>query len=44
MEYYETSARDNLNITELMQYIMDKVYDNLYSKHTADTEEEDTGK
>ena len=29
MEYFETSARDNVNIKELMTYIMDKVCDTL---------------
>jgi len=40
MEYFETSAKDNINIQEVMTYIMDKVYDNLHAKNTADTEEE----
>ena len=40
MEYFETSARNNENIQEVMFYIMDKVYENLYSK-TADTEADD---
>lgn len=31
MEYFETSARDNINIQEVLQYIMGKVYDNLYA-------------
>ena len=44
MDYFETSARDNINIQELLQYIMDKVYDNLYSKNTNDTDENDPGK
>ncbi len=41
MEYFETSAKDNTNIQEVMQYIMDKVYENLYSKNTNDTEGDD---
>ena len=41
MEYFETSAKDNINIQEVMTYIMDKVYENLYAKNTADTEGED---
>ena len=32
ISYFETSAKENLNITELMQHIMSKVYDNLYQK------------
>ncbi|CDW87990.1 ras-related protein rab-10 [Stylonychia lemnae] len=44
MDYFETSARDNINIQELLQYIMDKVYDNLYSKGTNENEEVDHGK
>lgn len=31
MEYIETSARDNVNIHELMQHIMGKVFDTLYA-------------
>jgi GTPase SAR1 family protein len=44
MDYFETSARDNINIKELMQYIMDKVYDNLYAKGDLDGQEIDAGK
>lgn len=36
MEYFETSARDNINIQEVMQYIMGKVYDNLYAVGSND--------
>lgn len=43
MDYFETSARDNVNIQELLQYIMDKVYDNLYAKGDLD-QEIDNGK
>ena len=32
ISYFETSAKENLNITELMQHIMSKVYENLYRK------------
>lgn len=31
MEYIETSARENINIHELMQHIMGKVFDVLYA-------------
>lgn len=45
MEYFETSAKNNINIQEVIIYIMDKVYENLYSKNTADTEgDDDPGK
>ena len=43
MDYFETSAKENINIQELMMFIMDKVYDNLYSKKTNDTEEDGRG-
>ena len=33
ISYFETSAKENLNITELMQHIMSKVYENLYQKN-----------
>lgn len=36
MEYIETSARDNINIQELLQHIMDKVYDNMYANGDLD--------
>jgi GTPase SAR1 family protein len=36
MEYYETSARDNINVQEVLQYIMGKVYDNLYANAGSD--------
>lgn len=42
MEYFETSAKENINIQEVMVYIMDKVYENLYSKEQDS--EEDPGK
>ena len=32
MDYFETSARDNVNIQELLQYIMEKVYENMLAK------------
>lgn len=28
--YYETSAKENINVQEVMQHIMEKVYSNLY--------------
>ena len=31
MEYFETSAKENKNIQEVMMYIMDKVYETLYA-------------
>lgn len=36
MEYFETSARDNINVQEVLQYIMGKVYDNLYANSGTD--------
>jgi len=33
MEYFETSAKNNINIQELMNHIMDKVYENLYASN-----------
>lgn len=44
MEYFETSAKNNTNIQEVITHIMDKVFENLYSKNTADTEDDDHGK
>lgn len=41
MEYFETSAKNNTNIKEVVNYIIERVYENLYSKNTADTEEDD---
>lgn len=43
MEYFEASAKDNINIQEVMHHIMDKVYDNLYSSGSVG-EEIDNGK
>lgn len=37
MTYYEVSAKENINIQEMMTHIMDKVYDNLFAN--KDTEE-----
>lgn len=31
MEYFETSARDNINIQEVLQHMMGKVYDSLFA-------------
>lgn len=39
MEYFETSARDNVNIHELMQHIMGKVYDTLQARGDLDGNE-----
>ena len=36
MDYFETSAKENINIQEVMVYIMDKVYDNLYANADLD--------
>lgn len=44
MEYFETSAKDSINIQEVMSYIMERVYENLYSQGTADSEEDHDGK
>jgi hypothetical protein len=38
MEYFETSAKENINIQEVINYMMEKVYDTLYSKYSADAE------
>ena len=40
--YFETSAKENININDVMQHIMCKVYENLYKKNQA--EEEEIGK
>ena len=29
MEYFEISAKNNVNIQEMMQYIIEKVYENM---------------
>jgi hypothetical protein len=44
MEYFETSAKNNINIQEVMTHIMDKVYDNLYAGTGSLGEEVDSGK
>jgi GTPase SAR1 family protein len=45
MEYFETSAKNNININEVMTHIMDKVYDNLYGNGAASLGEDlDHGK
>lgn len=41
MEYFETSAKENKNITEVINYILDKVYENLYAHSNND---DDIGK
>ncbi len=33
MEYYEASAKNNVNINEVMQHIMDRVYENKYASN-----------
>ena len=40
MEYFETSAKNNHNIQELMGHIMDKVHDNLYGQGPGSLGEE----
>ncbi len=32
IKYFETSAKENINVNEVMQFIMKAVYENLYSK------------
>ena len=44
MEYFETSAKNNINIQEVMTHIMDKVYENLYAGTGSLGEEPDNGK
>ena len=44
MEYYETSAKNQINIQEMMIHIMDKVYDNLYAGTGSLGEDQDHGK
>lgn len=44
MDYFETSAKDNVNVQELLQYIMDKVYDNMLAKGDLDNNDVDNGK
>jgi hypothetical protein len=41
MEYFETSAKENKNITEVINYILDKVYENIYAQSKDD---DDVGK
>ena len=43
MEYFETSAKNSINIKEMMTHIMDKVYENLYA-NAVDGDEVDIGK
>lgn len=38
MEYFETSAKNNINITEVMNHIFDKVYENLYAGSVVEVE------
>ena len=44
MEYFETSAMNNINIQEMMTHIMDKVYDNLFAGAGSLGEENENGK
>ena len=32
IQYFETSAKENVNVKEVMQFIMSEVYDNMYGK------------
>ena len=32
IHYFETSAKENINIKEVMHYIMGQVYENIYGK------------
>lgn len=41
MEYFEVSAKENINIHEMMTHIMDKVYDNMFANKDN---EDDKGK
>ncbi len=43
MEYFETSAKDNVNISESMTFMIEKVYDRMYGASKLPTEE-DVGK
>jgi GTPase SAR1 family protein len=43
MDYFEVSAKENINIQEVMTYIMDKVFNNLYAGN-KDAEENDRAK
>lgn len=38
IQYFETSAKENLNVKELMQFIMSQVYDNMYGLQQAQDE------
>jgi Ras-related protein Rab-8A len=36
IQYFETSAKENVNVKEVMQFIMSAVYDNMYGKEQAE--------
>jgi GTPase SAR1 family protein len=38
IQYFETSAKENINVNEVMQHIMSKVYENLYKKNKEEEE------
>jgi Ras-related protein Rab-8A len=38
MDYFEVSAKENINIQEVMTYIMDKVYNNLYANKETEAD------
>lgn len=39
IQYFETSAKEGINIKEVMQYIMGQVYDNMYGKELAEQQD-----
>lgn len=38
--YFETSAKENINVKEVMVHIMGKVYENIYGKNNSSAFEE----
>ncbi len=44
LEYFETSAKDNINIQEVMEYIMNQVFEGLENKISSEGEMELEGK
>ncbi len=36
IQYFETSAKENFNIKEVMQFIIGEVYDNMYGRELAE--------